>query len=57
MAILLQSELSLDFKQPQVVLHVIGCDFPKPPFTLSLHHCQAALSTASEGEDGAELKT
>lgn len=35
----------------------IGCDFPKPRFTLSLYHCQAALLTASEGEYGAQLKT
>ena len=35
----------------------IGCDFPKPRFTLSLYHCQAAFPTASEGEDGAQLKT
>lgn len=32
---------------------VIRCDCPKPLFTLSLHHCQAALPTASQGEDGA----
>lgn len=35
---------------------VIGCDFPKPHFTLSLHHCQAALPIASEREAGAQWR-
>lgn len=54
MATVLQSELSGFQTAPGLGYTVIGCDFPKPLFMLSLHHCQAALSAASEGEAGAQ---
>lgn len=48
-----QEEFSLDFEQPQgCVTLLLGVIFQNHA-TLSLHHCQAALPTASQGEDGA----
>lgn len=57
MATLLQAEFSLDFEQPQgCVTLLLGVIFQNHA-TLSLHHYQAALLTASQGEDGAQLKS